>query len=211
MTDVNIFDEKFAMRATWFVPKTIGDSVQGTYIGKREGVNKYNHEQFIYELKNASGVVNVAVRKTHKAFVERMEQIKFGQIVGVKFTEEIPSREGGRNPTKVLRIYADPHVVDQEWINDQKALRSLESSDGSEVTLTIKDETQNVATTPTVDEPFPDHVMTDEEKIKVLTEIAKAKLGVKDPLTMRDQVMEATGLAFINSNLDQIIAKLRSL
>ena len=221
---VDIFDEKNSMRDTWFAPKQIGDAVQGTYVGKREGVNKYNHEQFIYELKNESGIVNVAVRKTHKAFVERMDQIRLGQIVGVKFTELLPSKEGGRNPTKVLRIYANPHIVDQAWIDEQKQLKSLEISDGSEgaddedvvvegdlaATLGL-----NQANPPakelTVDEPFPDRVLTDEEKLKVLVELAKAKLGAVDPLTMKDKVMEATGLAFINSNLDQIIAKLRSI
>lgn len=60
------------------------------------------------------------------------------------------------------------------------------------------------------DVPF-ESAPTDADKTKNIFELAQAKLGVNDPMAIKDAVMEKTGLAFIPSNFDKIIDTLRQL
>ena len=53
--------------------------------------------------------------------------------------------------------------------------------------------------------------MTNEQKIQMISELAKSKLGATDPMQVKDKVMEATGIAFVTFNLDKIIETLKQL
>lgn len=61
-----------------------------------------------------------------------------------------------------------------------------------------------------VAEVFPgaEIVQTKDDKLKIIMEISKTKLGATSAEDAKQKVMEKTGLAFIDSNLDAIISNL---
>lgn len=116
---VNIFDE--VKQGTFFKFEKVGDSVQGTYIGKMSAEGKFG-PQMVYSLQDKQGAVwNVSFNKNKKMVIDRMNEIRFGQIVGFKFDETRPTDKG--NDAKIIRIYADPKFIDHEWLAAQKELR----------------------------------------------------------------------------------------
>lgn len=116
--NVNIFDE--AKPGVFFKFEKVGDSIQGTYIGKIKGRSKFN-EQIIYIIQDKSGNVwNVGFPINRGIIHERMNSILFGQIVGFRLDEMRPTDKG--NDAKIIRIYADPKFIDKEWLKAQKEL-----------------------------------------------------------------------------------------
>jgi hypothetical protein len=108
----------------------VGDSVQGTYIDRRDGVDGYGNDQFIYTLQSKDGKIhNVGVKKTSINLIRQMEMVPFGFIVGFRFDEE---RENKKNPklhaTKIINAYynlkdpKNPKYVDLEWMEGQKTI-----------------------------------------------------------------------------------------
>ena len=105
-----------------------GDFVYGTLIGIREVKSnlpdRAGQLQKIYDFKvkecsyhvldekkkvvpeavvpSEGDMVSVGGRSTIDS---RMARAKIGQIVGLKFIEETPSKTKGYNPTKVIRVY----------------------------------------------------------------------------------------------------------
>lgn len=196
------------MEAKWFSFKNVGDKIQGTYVGKKNAVDSFNNAQTVYVLKQEDGgLVNVGVRDKATRFHEKMDALKFGQIIGIQFTELVPVKghEKDRSPMKILSVFAKDGLVDKEWIAQQKVMKELEIGD-PEPGFTV-DETPKAIE---VDEPFSSAPQTDQEKLHVISVLAKEKLGVTDPATTKDKVMEVTGLAFIPSNLDKIIEMLKA-
>lgn len=61
------------------------------------------------------------------AVIDRqMQNIKKGQIIGLKFIEEKPSQTKGFAPAKIVKVYAPKGedgkpLMDQEFLNEQKA------------------------------------------------------------------------------------------
>lgn len=212
MTNIDIFQAGNAVQTSWFNPKEIGDAVQGTYIGSASAVDSYGNSQKVFSLRQPTGgVVNVGVKETRVMFLAQMAQISEGQIVGIKYTELLPPRKPGQNPTKILTIFANPSVRDEQWMKDQEILNSMKNNDGG---VSVSDEDEgpvDASPVPANDEPFPSRALSDDEKIAQISTFAKAKLNVTDPALVRDSVMQATGLAFISANLDQILNKLRTM
>ena len=128
---MDIFNSAKPQDGTFFSFKNIGDSIQGTYVGMRDALNKFGNMQTIYVLSDVDGKVwNVAFNKTASITHERMSGIRFGQIIGYKFEENRPSRTPGRFPTKIIRIYADPKFVDKGWLEQQKAIEAQYAGTG---------------------------------------------------------------------------------
>ncbi len=58
-------------------------------------------------------------------------------------------------------------------------------------------------------EAFPAGVdASPEAKLRSISDLAKTKLGIIDPESIKEKVMEATGLAFLEVNYDKIIESL---
>jgi hypothetical protein len=53
--------------------------------------------------------------------------------------------------------------------------------------------------------------LTNEDKLKVITKLAKEKLGATTDTEIKEKVMESTGIAFIPVNFDKISAALAAL
>ena len=124
-----------------------GDFVYGTLIAIREVEStlpdRQGEMQKIYEFKvkeaeyhvldekknvvepaevlNEGDVVSVGGRKTIDS---RMARVKLGQLVGLKFTEELPAKTKGYNPTKLIKVFTPKNNdgsfrMDEEWVEAQ--------------------------------------------------------------------------------------------
>ena len=224
MSDIDIFAKGVQQtpsvtKGAWATFNNIGDKVQGTYVGNRQAKDSYGNDQTVYELLTPKGIMNVGIRNTKKILTERMDKIKFGQIVGFVFKETIPGKDPSGKPTKIkiIDIWADPKIVDNAWLESQGK------------------STEGVVETP-VDDPIADLMAgrikklpeMEEEKsnfgvkettpvtaqpslISEITNLAKFKLGIIDTSVVKERVMEVTGIAFIPANYEKIIAALRAM
>ncbi len=221
MSEVNIFEAGHQIDARWAKFEKVGDQVQGTYIGQRMAVDGYNNEQVVYELKQADGgIVNVGVMTNKTNFIDKMKLIRYGQIVGIRYAEEKPAKSKPGKTTKILTIFADPKIVDEEWLKNHSELQEMQSgdmSDEGDESFTV--EAQPEGSMSEDAPPFEDSStpvaspaeLTDAQKIQTISELAKAKLNVTNPMEVKDRVMETTGLAFVSFNLDKIIEALKQL
>lgn len=188
----------------------IGDSIQGTYIDKRQAIDSFNNEQTIYVLEDKDGKCwNVAFRLTTTIIHERMDGISYGQIVGFKFDEH---RESKRNPgtkVKIIRIYADPKLVNREWIDAQKALGNNSFIAPKEPKVAPE---QSNFDKFGEGEPFPSEPKSNEA-IEAIRALAKTKGLTKDALNdiEGDEIIERfTGLPLTEENLTKVIIALTS-
>lgn len=65
-------------------------------------------------------IVSVGGRKTIDS---RMARIKIGQVFGLKFTEELPAKTKGYNPTKLVKVFTPRdeegnYQMDTEWLEE---------------------------------------------------------------------------------------------
>lgn len=203
-------DENDLTRSNFFSFKEIGDKIQGTYIRKSQGIDGYKNEQIVYDLKIETGeVFNVGFRLTKEVIHNTMNKVRLGQIVEFRFVSEKEPKRASDNPTKIIKIFADPKIIDKEWIEQQASMKEDITSDAAWQTSAEKENTEiekAVGEEPPFDIPG-----TIEEKKTFITELAKDKLKVTDDAQVMARVMEATGLAYIDSNIDNIIKKLQTM
>lgn len=118
MENLNIFDE--VKQGQFFKFEKVGDAVQGTYIGKSRAMGKFG-EQVLYILQDKEGNVwNVPFGLTKTIVHDKMDGVKFGQIIGFKFDESRPNDKG--NDAKIIRVYENPKFIDRAWLSSQKEL-----------------------------------------------------------------------------------------
>lgn len=212
---IDIFNEGQPSTASFAKFEKVGDGYQGTYIGKREGDDSYGNHQIIYDLLTDSGLVKVAQKDTKVKFHEQMMTKSFGDIIGIKLTAILPPKDGSKNKnaTKILTVFAKTGLVNKDWLDkNQSETKSIVSSFNK-----VKDEEEDEDS----DEikvdgiPFGDPATkapkTKEDKLLEIADLASSALGVSDPALIKDKVMEATNLPFIETNLDIIIEKLSAI
>lgn len=126
----------------------IGDFILGTLIGVKEVKStlpdKEGELQKVYEVKvkecsyhvlddkkrvieepvvpSEGDLVSVGGRKSIDS---RLARVKLGQVFGLKFTEELPAKTKGYNPTKVIKVFTPrgangEFLMDQAWLDSQK-------------------------------------------------------------------------------------------
>lgn len=121
-----------------------GDKVLGTLISVKEVPStlpdRKGEMQKIYEIKVRECEYHVLDDKKHvveepvvleegdivsvggrKMIDSRMARAKIGQIVGLKFTEELPAKVKGYNSTKLIKVYL-PKGTDGEFEMDEEFL-----------------------------------------------------------------------------------------
>lgn len=127
----------------------VGDFVLGTLVSSKEVPStlpdKKGEMQKIYEVKvkegqyhilddkkkvvedpiilTAGDILSVGGRKTIDS---RMGRVKIGQVFGLKFTEELPSKTKGFNPTKLIKVYT-PKDSKGDFEMDEEFLSTLET------------------------------------------------------------------------------------
>lgn len=219
MEKIDIFNEGQPSTITFARFDKVGDGYQGTYIGKREGDDSYGNHQIIYDLLTDEGLVKVAQKDTKIRFHEQMMTKNFGDIIGIKLTAVLPPKDGSKNKnaTKILTVFSKSGLVNKDWLSkNQSEVGAVISSfnkavDMEEADTDEDDDEIKVDGIPFADTPKADSSKTKEEKLLEIANLASSALGVTDPAQIKDKVMEATNLPFIESNLDVIIEKLSTI
>jgi len=199
------FTEKDAVSAGFFSFKKIGDTIQGTFVGRSQKPNNYKpgEMQQIYELITEGG--NIVLIGGKPGIDIQMQGKKFGQIIEFKFISEQPNKDASKSATKIIQVFADSKVVNKEWLEQNARQTEGEESEEPTVEPIVEegvdvDEALKSAT---------DDVVAD--KLSVIGTLAKEKLQVTDIKDVKIKVAEVTGLAVIAMNYDKIIETLRAL
>lgn len=226
---IDIFSQGTKAEMRWWSPVNIGDKVQGTYVDKFEAIDQWNNEQFVYVLKQEDGsLTKYGVKKYKTSLIQQMDSIKFGQIIGFIFSKTIPPKSGrGNNDIKIIDVIHNPNIIDHEWIAAQRALDGVKPANTAGLDAQVDDRELQAASddiaitgtpatifgeTPEVTPATPaSNEVSAADKVKEIIALAGEKLGANDPSTIKDKVMEVTGIPFIEANLDSIIAKLKTL
>lgn len=218
---VDIFNEtKEKSQPTWAKFVNAGDSYQGTYVGKIEGVkDSYGNEQIVYQLlQDDDSIINVGFGLNKKVLNQDMQTVKFGQIIGFRYkgTVEIKDRRTGKMiNVKDFDMRQDPKIVNQKWLEENK-------NDMPKVTRAENTPTQSAGDLDKFvddlngksddnDVPFSsESSLTNEDKLKAIGKLADEKLANYEGST-KERVMEATGIAFIPLNYDKILEALAKI
>lgn len=205
-----------------------GESLQGTYIGKKEGVidTKYKNEKVMYRILTPDGVKRIEF-SVHKPVVKAMESVKIGQIIGFKFSEKGVSKNG--NSYNKIDLYADPRFIDTEWLKNNEvgayapavAYSAPAPAAPAQVLppQTIAEfEARMNEGAPTSNHmsadydgipPFEDS--NDDVLLKEIFDLTKEKFGVIDPTKVENTVMIKTQIAFLPANYPKIITALKAM
>ena len=212
---MSIFDEGNKVTSNYWKYPNVGDKVEGTYTDKRVTTNrlKPGEDQIVYTLKQEDDSFIDVYGKP--AIDAQMRNIKIGQIIGFQFTEEKESKVPGYNNTKVVQVFANPDVMDNEWLENKEfdnVVRKEEEidSDGPNVPETTTDGKVENGTFFKKDE-VKSKTADIEAVMAEINTLAKEKLGAETPEDVKMKTMEATGLAFIEGNLPQILTALKAI
>ena len=185
----------------------IGDKLEGTLVGKRSVIiqdnNGNNVEKLIYEIKTPDGEFwNVWDKPSIRMQVER---VKLGQIIGFEFVEERPNkRNPGLNKAKIIQVWSNAKIVDEEWIKEHREEAIDESAITDEST---SDESAIDSLIGTPGSFFPDEETPLKEQIDRLT-MEKFGGNINDVPAM---VMAKTQIAYVQENFPLIIETLKKL
>lgn len=221
MSNVDIFSAaKEKVMPEWAKFTNAGDSVQGTYIGKIVGQKSpaFNQEQIVYQLLQDDGrIVNVAFGLNKKVLHQDMEAVKFGQIIGFKYKGTISVRNratGQMVNVKDYSLHQDPKIVNDTWLAENKDNMPtvVQATNETSASTAAENLAKEFADDDNDDVPFSSPgSLTNEDKIAVITKLAKDKLGATTDASVKEKVMESTGIAFIPVNFDKISAALAAL
>jgi len=182
-------------------------------------------EKMVYEFKVPAGgtIIEGGVPRTlereekyavwgkpgQKSGVDRqMSDVAPGQIVALVYESDLPSAKFPKNPTHVIQLYQDKNVIDKEWLETHEIEKDF---NGEEVPDDNEEEPhyEPVATqAPTKELPF---TTPTEELLVEIKKIATTKLGAKTDEEVKDKVMVATKLAFLEVNYKPILELLKTL
>lgn len=151
----------------------------------------------------------------------QMKTVKLGQIVGFVFEGYKPNPKFPKNPTHVIQVYQDKNVVDEDFLTAIEAQQAFGGTivDNEPHYEEIGDEPipdfgKNEPKPEVKSEvPFESGVVRKPETAAVslleeISKIAKAKLGAVSDDDVKLKVMEATKLAFLEVNYQQILEAL---
>lgn len=224
---VNIFQQGKRISLTPFYFKDIGDQVQGTYIGKRPNTVKDNfgNDQNIYMIEAEDGVKLVGFKVASKPD-KQMEYVKPGQIIGLKYAGKVKwiNKKNGNKETesKDIQLFADPKIVDQAWLDAHEGGDIQDSLLKEDITPVDNSSDEDETNAPSgsgfgdFDTPVPQEgsaaaIKNEQDKLREIALLASNKLNITDSSKIKDAVMEATGIAFIPANYDDIISQLKEI
>lgn len=203
----DIWKEGSEVQAGWLKFSKIGDKFDGTYVDKYSAKDsKFNKEQVVFVFKKDGSVFNWGINTSRKNLIQRMASLKFGQIVGIEFSDTKDSGKG--NDTKLYKIIANPTIVDEDWLKEQESIKQVEIENGGDLIADEDDDGPALGFPEEDKEPELEVMSEEESKLQRIIELAIDKLGCKEKDKVKDAVMEATGLAFLPKNYDQIIQTL---
>jgi hypothetical protein len=210
------FTEDDAVKSNWFKFNNIGDSIQGTLIGRKVSQNRLrnNEDQNVYELKVESGEVwNIGGKK---AIDQMMRGVKLGQIVEFKLVEIREPKIKGHNATKIIKVFARPDVVDKEWLLEQESMSGADNGDG----YSYQEEPSTPytgTTTPAPADPVQEAMdaitgaPTPADTLAMILNLGGTKFGLTDQVQIQTEIMKRTGLAFMEQNYTKILELLKAM
>ncbi len=208
----SIFDEANKVKGNWMKWEKVGDSIEGTLISIRKVHNAlYDKDQTVYELKKDDGEVwNVGSKP---AIDTQMKYVKLGQIVGFQFVEQKKPARPGVSGAKIIQVFANPKIVDEKWLKEQEDVAAITKAEATETEDATTLPFEAAESEESEDDKFNkalNATLTKEEKLERITELASKKLGAATPEEVKLKSMECTGVAFIDSNLDDILLSLEN-
>lgn len=95
------------VKSNWFKFDKVGDKVKGTLLSRKlqPSSNPQFPDQWIYELKTEDSVQNVGISVKKAGTVQRLNSCSDGEIVGIAFDSETPSKSKGFAATKNLKVF----------------------------------------------------------------------------------------------------------
>uniref|UniRef100_A0A6H1ZS71 Uncharacterized protein n=1 Tax=viral metagenome TaxID=1070528 RepID=A0A6H1ZS71_9ZZZZ len=95
------------VQSNWQKFEKVGNKIKGTLLGKKlQPGNDGFADQWVYRLRKEDGSVwNVGIAVTKVGTVERMNNCKIGEIVGVLFESEGEPPKKGFHPVKNLKVF----------------------------------------------------------------------------------------------------------
>jgi len=215
MEKVNIISEENEVKSAWLKLAEINDEFQGTLVDKHKSIDNFGKDQIVYEFLMEDG--QIRPYGTSKGPINiQMKNVKFGQIVGMKFVRQDPPKVSGNKPTNVIKVYENPNVVNKEWLEEQEA----EGMENSEQSLEQVAEGMPEADMPTptpvggvtvpanpVNPTLPVGEVATEavDPVAQINALAKSKLLINDVNLVKDGVQQVTGFAFIEINYQKIV------
>ena len=138
----DVFDDTNEVKANWIKWGKPGNKISGTLISVRETESQLPDKRGemvkIYEILADSGEFNdIGEDKKPVEEITKIEtgeiwlvggkagidnalrNVKIGQVLGLKFLEEKPSKTKGYNPTKIIKAYTTG-AMNEEWLKEQK-------------------------------------------------------------------------------------------
>lgn len=222
MTNISIFDSVKPQVGEFFKFKNIGDSIQGTYIDVRNGIDSFGNAQKIYVIIDKEGKVwNLGFREKNAVIMERMANILFGQIVGFRFDEERDSKKNPGYKAKIIRIYADPKFINHEWVAQRNKIEAqfagsgVEKVDDDKINTDMEDIFELPKTAAPAVGNLPDQGTapgnSKNEALDAIRNLAKTKKLTSNLMTYAEAdkaIEEYTKLPLIEENLTKIIIAL---
>ena len=106
----DLFQEENKSTSSYFKFEKVGDAITGVYVDKRVITNTMGDQpkkQYVYTLiEDGTGQpIDVYGKGKEPQCFPGMEAAKLGQVVGIKFDEELEPKVKGHNPTKVINVY----------------------------------------------------------------------------------------------------------
>lgn len=227
MQEIDIFASAPRPEGEFFSFKEIGDQVQGTYIGKREGTDGYGNEQHIYVVKDKEGKTwSVGFKKTGSRVAEainaEMANVKLGQIIGFRFEKLAEKKDPTKNAAKVIQLYQDPRYVDTEYVAQEGSpvgpAPQAAPQEDPDFAISKPDSELSPEEMPhaPVGSAFPEDKSMDDKvnsAYEAVRALAKTKGVVPQDATAEQadaKIVEVTGIELKPENLTAIITKLTS-
>lgn len=100
------WDNAKEVKSNWFKFENVGDKIKGTLLSKR--LQKANmpgyQDQWVYEIKGEDGTVyNVGISAAKQGTIQRINNCKMGEIIGILFEKEGEAKKGFK-PAKYLKV-----------------------------------------------------------------------------------------------------------
>lgn len=101
------WDEGQEVRSNWFKFEKVGDKIKGTLLNKRlqPSTQQGFPDQWVYELKDSEGKQwNVGISVAKAGTVQRLNNCKIGEVIGILFEKEGEPSKKGFAPAKFLKV-----------------------------------------------------------------------------------------------------------
>jgi hypothetical protein len=211
---VNIFDVvDYEDSRDFFKFVNVGDKVQGTFIKRDDNsVDSYKNSQTLVSLLQPDKTIKtVSIRHNKVGVLQELDACTIGDIIGFVFTGT--KDNPGKQPTKFIRLIHDPKYRDEVWLAEQvKVENPTAGMSAAQIFPDAPTASGPVtATELNLEASLASAALSDTDKIKMIADIAKSKLGATTAEDIKNKIVEKTGLALLPINLDAILTKLNAI